>query len=347
MKLRVGIVGLGPAWEGRHRPALRALSDRFQVVAVCDEIALKAEQAARDFQATPVEGFRTVASREDVDAILMLSPQWYGALPILAACEAGKAVYCAAAIDLDIPQAAALKTQVEQSGIAFMAEFPRRHAPATLRLKELIATSLGLPSLLFCHRRLAVERLHPASQRGRHLSPDTRELIELVDWCRYVVGREPTSVVGAAHRGPQADQLDYQMMSLDFSEMDYGQGPLAQISCGHYMPAAWSEAISFRPPAALQVCCQHGIAFIDMPATLIWFDQAGRHQESLESERPVWEQLLCHFHRAVTSLVRKTSDLEDAYRAVSVVLAAQQSLADGHRRVLDFPNISGAAAHDG
>ena len=34
-----------------------------------------------------------------------------------------------------------------------MAEFPRRHAPATLRLKELIATRLGQPRLLFCHQR--------------------------------------------------------------------------------------------------------------------------------------------------------------------------------------------------
>ena len=31
------------------------------------------------------------------------------------------------------------------SGVAFMAEFPRRLFPATLRLKELIATRLGKP----------------------------------------------------------------------------------------------------------------------------------------------------------------------------------------------------------
>ena len=35
----------------------------------------------------------------------MLSGQWYGALPILAACDAGKAVYCAAALDFDTEQA--------------------------------------------------------------------------------------------------------------------------------------------------------------------------------------------------------------------------------------------------
>ncbi len=77
------------------------------------------------------------------------------------------------------------------------------------------------------------------------------------------------------------------------------------------MPAAWHEAVSYRPPAALQVSCENGVAFIDLPSTLIWFDAAGRHMESLESERPVGEQLLTIFHRAVTSLVRKIGDLED------------------------------------
>ncbi len=58
--------------------------------------------------------------------------------------------------------------------------------------------------------------------------------------------------------------------------------------------------------------------------------------ESLETERPVGEQLLTQFHRAVTSLVRGTSSLEDAYRAVQVLLAAQASAGDGRRVELDW-----------
>ena len=141
MKLRVGIVGLGEAWETRHRPALRALSDRFDVRAVCCEVAHLAEQAARDFSAAEVDGFRALASRDDVDVVLILAPEWYGPLPVFAACDHGKSVYCGAALDIDDPaQARQLRQRVEQAGIAFMAEFPRRLAPATLRLKELIAT---------------------------------------------------------------------------------------------------------------------------------------------------------------------------------------------------------------
>ncbi len=336
MKLRVGLIGLGEAWETRHRPALRALSDRFEVRAICDQVAHRAELAAQEFNATPIDGFRALSQREDIDAVLMLAEQWYGSLPIRAACDAGKAVYCAVTPQLEPAEALRLKECVQDSGIAFMAEFPRRQAPATLRLKELIATHLGEPRLLFCHRRVPVKESGTRAKQNTK-APEIRDLIELVDWCRYVAGKDPTSVFGIEHHVDAAAAAeDYTMMNVDFSGPNPpGSGTAAQISCGTYMPAQWEEAVTFRPPPALQVACQNGIAFIDLPTSLIWFDRAGRHQESLDSERPVGEQLLAAFFRAVTSLVRNTSGLEDAYRALAVVLAARTSHREGRRVFLE------------
>ena len=74
MKLRVGLVGLGHNWEVRHRAALRSLNDRYEVRAVFDQVALRAEQAAREFNAKQVDGFRALARRDDIDAVLMLAP---------------------------------------------------------------------------------------------------------------------------------------------------------------------------------------------------------------------------------------------------------------------------------
>jgi predicted dehydrogenase len=213
-----------------------------------------------------------------------------------------------------------------------MAELPRRHAAATVRLKELIATRLGTPRMLFCHRRVPLSAASgPAPARDR--ASEARDLMELVDWCNYVAGVAPTSVVSVRHAeavGAEAD--DYRMMSLDFSATGRtGDGPLAQISCGYYMPRAWEEAVGFRPPPGLQVVCERGIAFVDLPQTLVWFDDAGRHQESLESERPVGERMLGQFHRMVTSLVRQTSGLDDTLLAMRIVEAADKSVAEGIR----------------
>jgi predicted dehydrogenase len=318
MKLRVGVVGLGDAWQSRHAPALRALADRFEVRAICDPVRHRAEQAAAEFQTEAIDGYHTLVEREDIDAVLVLSPQWFRALPILAACDARKAVYCAVGLDLGAEEAQSIKRRVEESGIAFMGEFSRRYAPATLRLKELIATRLGSPRLLFCHQRSGGDW------------PAFRHLLGQIDWCRYVADGAPTYVTGVIHRAETEE--DYQMLSLDFSPREMpGTGTVAQISCGCYIPLPWQEAISYRPMAELQASCRRGIAFVDLPSSLVWFDEAGRHQESLESERPLGERLLLQFYRSVTSLVRRSCDLEDAYLAIRVVQAARRSFQEGRR----------------
>ncbi len=334
MKLRVGVVGTGEMWEKRYRPALRTLADRFELTAVCEPVALRASQVAREFEAVAVDGFRALAQREDVDAVLVLSRNWFDGLPILAACDAGKAVYCCDGLDIDPDTAKRLKERIEAAGVAFLAEFPRRHAPATLRLKELIATRLGQPRLLFAHLRKPVT---PPGRNGRGCHGVGQELAELVDWCRYVVDREPTSISASSH-GTQPGQFDgdYHAFSMEFAADTPQTSALAQISCGNYISASWPEAINFRPPAALQVACENGIAFVDLPSTVVWFDSAGRHMESLDSERPVGETLLLTFHRQVTSLVRNPTSLQDAYRAISIVAAARTSLLENRRVSLTF-----------
>ena len=331
MRIRVGLIGLGDVWQKRHAPALRALADRFEVRAICDPVRHRAEQAAAEFDAEAVDGYHVLVQREDIDAVLVLSPHWFRTLPILAACESRKAIYCAVGLDLDADEAQSIKRRVEEAGIAFMAEFPKRQAPATIRLKELIATRLGIPRLLFCHRRSVSDS--PGGATGTVVPPPTfRHVIGQVDWCHYVADTEPTYVMGLLHRTGEDAAEDYRMLSVDFSPRGKpGTGPVAQISSGRYIPSPWEEAISYHPLAELQVSCSRGIAFVDLPSTLVWFDEVGRHQESLDSERPVGERLLTQFYRSVTSLVRRTRDLEDASLAIRVVQAGRQSHEEGRR----------------
>jgi len=326
MKLRVGVVGVGPAWESRHLPALRALSDRFEVRAVCDPVQHRAEQVAQQFNASVHDGFRLLSSREDIDGILQLSARFYGTTPIYAACDEGKAVYCAAAIDMDEEETTTLHQRVKDSGIAFMAEFPCRLSPATLRLKELIATKLGEPRLLFCNRRKISSAPREGSDRCIH------DLVELVDWCRFVIEPEPSSVIATAHQMPGGQHKDYLSVTLDCSpEGETGTGPLAVIGCGDYVPKSLQESLAYRRPADLKVVCERGIAFVDLPHTVAWFDEAGQHLETLDHERPVGELLLLHFHRAVESLILKSSNLKDAHRAIVIANQAKLSCESGKR----------------
>jgi predicted dehydrogenase len=318
------------------------LQDRFEVVGVYCAVNSFAEAVSRDLGTEKYDGFRELIRKKEVDAVLVFESQWNGILPILAACDYGKAVYCGSEVDLDPLEAEIVRREIDKAGIAFMAEYPRRFAPASLRLKELLATRLGAPQLLFCHRRLTRE-----GSRGRTVQARAdRELMELMDWCSFIVGRPIRSVQCSQHIGTnmtgvpvmngQAEAFpDYRSLSVDLSAPEAPLGTtVAQISCGTYFPNAWNEAIAFRPPASVQVCCEKGLVFVDLPNQLVWFDEAGRHQETLDSELPVGQFLLSQFHRAITSLVRKMGDLDDVYHSLRALQAARDSIAQ--RRVIDL-----------
>ncbi len=326
MKLRIGVIGQGRDWQSRYLPTLRSMRDRFQVVGVYNSVSVLADAAAHELDAERFDSFRGIIESPALDAVLVLEDDWYQLMPLLAACDYGKGVFCGAELNLDFGTANHIRDRIQSSGIAFMTEFPRRFAPATLRLKELIATRLGRPRLLFCHRRLACENKEVRNVRSLD-ARSQRELIELVDWCNYIVAEAPSWVQAIRHCTPQSTQsADYQVLSLGFGSPETDpKGILAQISCGAYIPQVWHEAIAYRPPAAIQVCCEKGVAFVDLPSTLVWFDAAGRHQETLDTELPVGQQMLAQFHRAITALVRKANDLEDTCRALRILDLAKKS----------------------
>lgn len=365
MQLRVGVIGLGNDWESRHRPALHTLQDRFKVEFIYDEVGFRARDAANQLGARRVQGFRQAIHSDQIDAVFFLGGQWTGMLPLQAACEAGKAIYLNTTFELGFAQQSEISRLVKASGVPFMVEFPRRVAPATTRLKELIATELGHPKLIFCHHRLALPK--GQSGQGQPGYWAVRKVIaEIFDWCRYVVDGTPTSLFSvryphtraAAERegrpqdtsthdplengapedalpeegSPEDGALDYQMLSIDFQARNGTQRRVvAQISAGTYLKTEWPEAASFRPPAAMQVCCENGVAFIDLPNTLIWFSPAGRHMESLEGERPVGERLLAMFYREAQSQTQAETSLTEFQEITRVIQAADESIDQSSR----------------
>ncbi|MCL2217432.1 MAG: Gfo/Idh/MocA family oxidoreductase [Defluviitaleaceae bacterium] len=76
-KIKLGIIGLGLAWERLHAPALARLSDRFEIVAVCDKDMKKASEVAK-FLGLPMESaysdYNALLSRRDIEAVETLVP---------------------------------------------------------------------------------------------------------------------------------------------------------------------------------------------------------------------------------------------------------------------------------
>jgi predicted dehydrogenase len=302
VRLRVGVIGLGRLWETRHKPSLVRLNDRFRVTAVYDPVFRRAELEAAQIGCAPCEGLAALVERSDVDVIYLLSRQWFGLHPIKLACAAKKPVYCALPLADDLAELETLARLVEQSGIVFMPEFARRCYPATLRLKELLATQLGPPRLVLGHTRLYGFDRYAIPGPATQITPAALSIDPgsyLLDWCCFVFQSQPSGLNGLRCEVlPKLEQCD---QDADFESFvaTFPGGATAQVSYGRYHRALWGDASRFLPPPGFQIFAERGAAWLEMPDKIQWSSSAGSHEERLALEPTVGDILNDQFHRLV------------------------------------------------
>ncbi|MDG3002708.1 Gfo/Idh/MocA family protein [Paludisphaera mucosa] len=332
-RLRVGVVGLGRLWESRHKPSLLRLQDRFRITALYDQVARRAEIEAQQLGCAACEGLASLIERPDVDVVYLLSPQWFGLHPAHLACAAGKPVYCALPLSGDLPELEALVARVEETGVAFMPEFARRCYPATLRLQELLATTLGKPRLVMGQSRLYGFDRYAQPGPTTQVVPVPLSIDPgsyLLDWCAFVFRALPTSIgstrsVVLPATGDEAGEPDFESFTAAFPG-----GATAQISYGRYHRAEWGDASRFLPPAGFQVFAERGAAWVEMPDRIQWWDADGGHEERLPLEPTVGDVLNEQFFRLVHKAPSLAPTVRDALEVARLVHDLERSQGEGH-----------------
>ena len=330
VRLRVGVIGLGRLWEARHKPALARLRDKFEVTAVYDQVLRRAELEAAQVGAKAVSGVKALVERADVDVIHLLTPQWFHTFPIGIACDVGKPVYCALPLVGSVEDLEPLACRIESSGIPFMAEFARRFYPATLRLRELLATSLGKPRLIVGHTRLFGFDRYGSPGPATQMTPAPLMIDPgsyLLDWCGFLFQSDPVSLQGCEalilpDPTGSATEPDFESFVAE-----YPGGGMAQISFGRYHRESWGESTRFLPPSGFQVYAERGAAWLELPDRIQWSDSSGNHEERLPLEPTVGEVLNDQFHR----LVRGDQSIAPTIRDALAVARQVSDLGQSHR----------------
>lgn len=76
-RVKLGIIGLGLAWERLHAPALARLTDKYEIVAVCDKDTAKAKSVAKFLNLSDADAFgdySKMLKRKDIEAVSSLVP---------------------------------------------------------------------------------------------------------------------------------------------------------------------------------------------------------------------------------------------------------------------------------
>jgi len=146
-KLRVAVVGCGIGRE--HIRALQTLPDWFDVAAICDSGAGKAEAVAAEFGiAHAVLSFDELCARDDVDVIDICTPSYLHHSHSLQALAAGKHVICEKPVGASLREVDELAAAAAKAGRHLMPIYQYRFGHGAQKLKRLVEAGVTGPAYL-------------------------------------------------------------------------------------------------------------------------------------------------------------------------------------------------------
>lgn len=321
--LQVGLIGLGPEWEQRFRPALGSLSNRIHVRSVYATASSHAEQAAAELNCDVAPGLLSLIERDDVRALLILETDWHAEVPAWLACQLGKPAFLGGKLANRL-SLTNLQRRAADSGVTFMPDLGHRYTPATSRLRELMATRLGRPLVIEVvtgpDARHSLDVAAPESAAG--------DLFAVaVDWCISLIGTAPVAVVPAANHDLAAPAAGGRQYDVEFRRPSGGgDAARARIQI-HAAPLSAATANGEGPGAPLRqitIQCAKGRALLKPPYGITWEVAGERVTESLTSDRSDAEVMFDHFSRRVLGGLIPVPTLDDVSKAREV--AARLSL---------------------
>lgn len=145
-QIGIAIIGCGGITLQNHLPGL-ALCPEARVVALCDKDPACLERARQQTGIQVVATkYQDLLAREDVNAVIIATPNYTHPPIALAAIARGKHVLCEKPLALNYPDAKAMADAADQAGVRHMTAFTYRFVPAMRYLAELVRRGdLGRP----------------------------------------------------------------------------------------------------------------------------------------------------------------------------------------------------------
>ncbi|MET9684326.1 Gfo/Idh/MocA family protein [Streptomyces coeruleorubidus] len=150
---RVAVVGTGAIVGGSHLPALRAHSDRVELVAAVD-VDQERLDAFRELAGGQVAGYTSVDAMLDAvrpDLVLIGTPPSLHRDQTVAALKAGAWVLCEKPLTLSLAEYDEIAAAEEASGAYAAVVFQHRYGSGAVHARELITSGeLGAPLVAHC-----------------------------------------------------------------------------------------------------------------------------------------------------------------------------------------------------
>jgi len=137
-RVRVGVIGTGAISQVVHVPIF-AERDDVELVALADADLHKAESLSRRFKVPSVCDADTLIARDDIDAVVLCTPNHLHEEMAIAALDAGKHVFVERPLATTSKGAARVIEAAERAGRVLVAGMPHRFRPGVVALRNFIA----------------------------------------------------------------------------------------------------------------------------------------------------------------------------------------------------------------
>ncbi|MFN8593216.1 MAG: Gfo/Idh/MocA family oxidoreductase [Thermomicrobiales bacterium] len=241
--MRIGLIGCGNIGVNAHIPAVQA-NEGMTIVAAADptpeRLALAAEKAGLD-AANLYADWRDLLARDDVDAVIVATPQRYRPEIVIAAANAGKHILAEKPLALTPADVQAMVDAAQRGGVVLATVHNYHFMPVYQDIKAVLDSGeIGLPEVAELNYLGVEDRpgaaayiprwRHDAAQAGGGVLMDMLHIVYLANW---FMGGPPTGVAAWIDRRLDADGdvEDVALVRYDYPgghalvNMAWGAGP--------------------------------------------------------------------------------------------------------------------------
>lgn len=342
--VRFGVIGAGMMGTIHARIGQELLYP--ELIAVADVDVRRAQALAEPAGARSYEDFQEMLEREELDAVIVATPETLHRDAVVLAAERGCDVFVEKPLAAELGDADAMLEACARKGVKLMVGYILRFEPCYAKIKEAVCTgSIGRFISAYARRNAVI-------QEGRRLAGRTSVInylavhdIDQILW--FNPDRRVTQVTAKALSGRIMEEFgvpDYSWVWFEFEG-----GGLGVVECGWALPEGW---IGWKDPPGwqgfsdvrLDVIGTTGVVSLNFnPMNLMgvrqdqgWAFPETRHWPQVNDQLGGCARLeMDHFFSCVALDRKPLCDGEQARRSLEVAIAAERSVVEG--RTIELP----------
>lgn len=140
--VKVGIAGLGRSGWGIHARAIAELPDQFAIVAVCDPIPARRDEAQERFGCRVFSEYAALVAQDDIELMVVATPSHLHAGDSIHAMHAGKHVLVEKPMAPDLAQVDAMIAAADETGRILTVNQNYRYSTEFQKIKQIVESGV-------------------------------------------------------------------------------------------------------------------------------------------------------------------------------------------------------------